>query len=130
MRSTRIAAQWAAGLAVLAGTTAWAAAAQAAPAAPAASPPAFPRERGPASASPGVSAGTRPGDGQPGTGNGAPVILQWMGSGWQRVPSQEQIGISTLSARSAFAVGARVAKQPTNPLIMNWNGTSWKVVPS
>jgi hypothetical protein len=71
----------------------------------------------------------------PSAGNGTPVILRWNGHGWTRVASPntgnaQLEGVAAISARGAFAVGARIRGLPAAPLIMRWNGTAWKVVPS
>jgi len=67
-------------------------------------------------------------------GRNRPVIIRWNGRGWTTVAAPRAgnallAGVAATTARSAFAVGARVARLPTGPLIMRWNGTAWKVVP-
>jgi hypothetical protein len=68
------------------------------------------------------------------------VIAHWNGRGWRtnvQCPSPTGdwlAGVTALSARRAWAVGATPAPyntfSPTQPLILRWNGTRWRRVPS
>jgi len=92
------------------------------------------------------------------------LILRWNGSGWRRVAGQGipggLFGVTAVSARDAWAVGATVSSFDSNcsgsaaragipgaaarlpgadgghaattarPVILHWNGTAWKLVTS
>lgn len=69
------------------------------------------------------------------------VIAHWNGRRWrttERCPSPGRDwleGVTTLSTRSAWAVGATPPPSPdpaslTQPLILRWNGVRWRRVPS
>jgi hypothetical protein len=69
----------------------------------------------------------------PNAGSGA-LIEHWDGKAWRQVPSHgpqrgfELYGVTAISARNAWAVGASSATGKT--LIEHWDGKAWRQVPS
>jgi len=70
----------------------------------------------------------------PGALRARPVILNWNGTAWTRVPSPDPggdsvvAGVDALSATDAWAVGQDTSSE--HPLTLHWDGNSWTVVPN
>ena len=64
------------------------------------------------------------------------LILRWNGTAWTQVPSpnpglsDELVGVTAISADSAWAVGWTQSSGGPRPLILRWNGVTWTQVPS
>ncbi len=67
-----------------------------------------------------------------------PIIVHWDGSTWSSVRAATApgaflttlSGISCVSAKNCFAVGATFSNTAAGPLIEHWNGVKWSIVPS
>jgi hypothetical protein len=62
------------------------------------------------------------------------LIRRWNGTSWTAVPGPSGsgilLGVKTLSANDAWAVGSRSASGPFTSMAARWNGTSWTPVPT
>ena len=67
-----------------------------------------------------------------------PLIEHWNGRAWKSVPAPSPgpasvavlNGVTALSARGAWAVGAYTSLNTNHTLIEHWNGTRWSLAPS